>query len=315
MQFFLSALLTSFVLVLALVPAVRRLSLQWEFVDRPSQRKIHTAPVPLMGGVAIFIGSAAALMLFEGPSPRTLTIVIGGLALVLIGSVDDWYKTKGLEFPVWPRLIGYILVSSVPLWFGIEIAGISDPIHQGYLFFTPWLSWLMTMGWIFAITNMINFIDGVDGLAAGIASISALTLMLAALYKGQEGTAVLAAILAGACIAFLGYNFYPAKIFMGDAGATFLGYTLAVIAVDGAFKSTTALSILIPILALGVPILDTSVVFIRRLLEKKSICKADKLHTHHSLLKMGLSQVQTVSFLYLIAALFSAISIILLMML
>ena len=146
---------------------------------------------------------------------------------------------------------------------------------------------------------MINFIDGVDGLAAGVSMISSLTLCVTALLRHQTETALLSLIIFGACAAFLAYNFYPARIFMGDAGAAFLGYTLALIAVEGAFKSATLITIFIPLLALGVPILDTVIVMTRRLVEGKGLHKADKLHTHHVLMRWGLSQIQTVSFLYL----------------
>ncbi len=296
-----------------MVPLLRMLAIRVGFVDRPSIRKIHAAPIPLLGGVALYIGCISSLILFDGFSRLTMTILCGGALLVSIGLIDDWHKTQGKDFAVWPRLFIYLVVSTIPLWFGIQILGLTNLANPGTLIFPMWLVWLSTTLWVFAITNMINFIDGVDGLAAGIAILSALTLFVAALIKGQEGTAVLAAVLAGSCIAFLAYNFYPARIFMGDAGATFLGYTLAVIAIDGAFKRATMISILIPILALAVPIMDTFIVFLRRFIENKGLHRADKLHTHHSLLKLGLSQVQTVTFLYLIGMVFSLLSVILML--
>jgi UDP-GlcNAc:undecaprenyl-phosphate GlcNAc-1-phosphate transferase len=162
---------------------------------------------------------------------------------------------------------------------------------------------------------MLNFIDGIDGLASGVCVISSLTLFAASLIFNHTSTAVVAVALAGSCLAFLAYNFHPARIFMGDAGATFLGYTLAVTAIDGTLKGATILSLSVPMLALGVPILDTVIVFSRRLLEGKGLHRADNLHTHHSLMKWGLTQVQTVSFLYLIAAVFSLLSIVILLVL
>lgn len=306
--------MTSFLIVCVLVPYIRTISLRFGFVDRPSTRKIHQSPVPLMGGVAIYIGVITSLFLFDGFSARVLTILIGGSILLITGLLDDGCKAKGKEFPIWPRLVIYMMVSAIPVCFGIQVIGISNTTGDGMLMFPVWLSWLVTMAWVFGITNMVNFIDGVDGLASGIVTIASVTLFVVALLKGQEGTAVLAAILAGACVAFLLYNFYPAKIFMGDAGAIFIGYTLAVVAVDGSFKSATLISILIPIFALGVPILDTIIVFSRRFLERKGFHKADKLHTHHSLMQWGLTQTQTVSFLYLIGAFFSLLSIIILLL-
>lgn len=306
-------LLTALGSVYCLVPAVRSLALHYGFVDRPAARKIHRDPIPLMGGVAIFAGCLVSLYLFVGWTSLTATITVGGTMLVMIGLVDDWYKSKGKEFAVWPRLMLYIAASTVPLWFGVEIAGVKRWFGDGMWMFPEWINAGFTVIWVFALINMMNFIDGVDGLAAGIAAISSLSLFVVALLKGQSQSALVAAIMIGAALAFLAYNFYPAKIFMGDAGATFLGYTLAVIAVEGAFKRATALSILVPMLALGVPILDTAIVFARRLLLGKGLHRADKLHTHHSLMHWGLTQTQTVSFLYLIAAIFCLLSILLLL--
>jgi UDP-GlcNAc:undecaprenyl-phosphate GlcNAc-1-phosphate transferase len=302
--------LTAFGVVIGLVPFIRSLALRMGFVDRPGGRKIHKHPIPLMGGVAIYVGSIASMAVFDGLSPRTMTVALGGTALVAIGLIDDWFKTKGKEFAVWPRVAVYAAVSAVPILFGIKIIGMSKFMGGGMVIFPVWFMWLSTMLWVFAITNMINFIDGVDGLASGIVTISSLTLFVISLMKGQYGTAVMAAVIAGASAAFLVYNFYPAKIFMGDAGATFLGFSLAVLAIDGAFKSATLAAVAVPILVLGVPILDTVIVFFRRILEGKGLHKADKLHTHHSLMQWGLTQTQTVSFLYLVGLLFSLISII-----
>lgn len=312
---YLAALLTSFGIVFALVPAARKIAVRIGFVDRPTHRKIHALPIPLLGGTVLYIGVVLAMALFQERPSLMLTILTGGTLLVSIGLVDDWYKSKGNEFPVWPRIIVYLAASSVPLFYGIQIIGVSRLSQSGMFLFPEWLVWSSTILWVFAITNMLNFIDGVDGLAAGIALISSLTLCVIALLKGETGTAILAVIVVGACAAFLAYNFHPARIFMGDAGATFLGYTLAVAAIDGAFKSTTFVSILVPLLALGMPIMDTFIVFIRRFKEGRALHRADKLHTHHSLMKWGLTQIQTVSFLYLIGVLFSLLSIIVLLIL
>jgi UDP-GlcNAc:undecaprenyl-phosphate GlcNAc-1-phosphate transferase len=200
----------------------------------------------------------------------------------------------------------------VPLWFGIGVTGIRIGGDQMWIFSSE-MTMIATMLWVFALINMMNFMDGVDGLASGIAAISSITLLAVAILKGQGPSAVAAAIVGGAALGFLAYNFYPAKMFMGDAGATFLGYALAVIAVDGAFKSAAVLSIFVPLLALGVPIMDTAIVFTRRLWSGKGIHRADKLHTHHSLLHWGLTQRQTVSFLYLIGTVFSLLAILLLL--
>ena len=303
----------SFAIVFASVPPLRTLALRHGFVDRPNQRKIHNKPIPLMGGAAIFVGCVISMFVFIGFTPLTWTIVTGGTVLVIVGLLDDSAKAKGRDFPVWPRVILYMGAASIPSLFHIKIAGIANPFTDLFISFPDWFSWLMTMLWVFGLINMINFIDGVDGLASGVCTLSALTLLTVALITGQPSSAILAVIVAGSCFGFLVHNFYPARIFMGDAGATFLGYTLAVIAVDGTYKRATFITVLVPVLALGLPIFDTAYVMLRRLLSGKGLHRADKLHTHHVLMKWGLSQVQTVSFLYLIAALFALLSIILLL--
>jgi len=303
----------SFIIGMALIPLVRTAALRTGFVDRPSQRKVHAVPVPLLGGLALYTAITAIMLAASGPTPLTLSIAVGGGMLVAVGLVDDYWKTRSRDFPVWPRLILYAAAGVVPLMYGIRIEGISRLGGQGMLLFTGWVSALVTVLWIFALINMINFIDGVDGLAGGVSIISAITLLVAALYKGHMETAVLAAVVAGTCSAFLAFNFHPARIFMGDAGAAFLGYALAVLAVNGAFKSATLVSVLVPVLALGVPILDTAVVMLRRLIRGTGLHRADKLHTHHALMRWGLNQVQTVAFLYLIAAVLGLLAIILLL--
>ncbi|GIO14915.1 undecaprenyl-phosphate alpha-N-acetylglucosaminyl 1-phosphate transferase [Cohnella xylanilytica] len=312
---YLYALGFSFLLVLLLVPIVRAGALRIGFVDRPARRKVHTKPVPLSGGVAIYAGVIATTFLFLGDSPIFRAIAVGGALLVAIGLVDDAFKSSGREFPVWPRLLIYIGVSLIPSAFGITIAGISAPSRSAMILFSPGWAAFFTALWVFSLINMLNFIDGIDGLASGVCVISSFTLFAASLIGNQSVTALIGIALAGACLAFLTYNFHPARIFMGDAGATFLGYTLAVTAIEGTLKGATFLSLFVPVLALGVPILDTVIVFSRRLLEGKGLHRADNLHTHHSLMRWGLTQVQTVSFLYLIAAVFSLMSIVILLML
>ncbi|MBC8081513.1 MAG: undecaprenyl/decaprenyl-phosphate alpha-N-acetylglucosaminyl 1-phosphate transferase [Gorillibacterium sp.] len=298
-------------IVLFLVPFIRQAAIHIGFVDLPGNRKIHVHPVPLMGGIAIYVGVVVPMLLYAGWTAQTKTVLVGGTILVITGLWDDWYKTKGKDFPVWPRLIIYLMAATVPLWFGIEIVGLMG--LKSIIYFPQLLAWIATIVWVFAISNMINFIDGVDGLASGIVTIASAALLIAALWQHQQEPGILAAIICGVCIAFLTFNFYPARIFMGDAGAIFLGYSIAVLSVNGSFKSATVLSILIPILALGVPILDTTVVFMRRLLRGGGLHKADKLHTHHMLMRWGLTQAQTVAFMYLIEIAFTLLAVIVLL--
>jgi len=307
-------LILSACIVCALVPVLQVFARRIGFVDQPSRRKIHAEPIPLMGGVAIYIGCMIAIFVFLPSHPAALAVATGGTVLMLTGLLDDWYKTRGKEFPVWPRLVIYILVSAIPIGFGVQIVGMTNIRMGGMIEFPTWFGWLATMLWVFAITNMINFIDGVDGLASGIVAISAFTLLVIAVLKGEHNHAILAQILLGACAAFLAFNFHPARIFMGDAGAVFIGYMVAVIAMDAATKSAALISTFVPFIALGVPILDTAIVFMRRLIKGQSLHKADKMHTHHTLLKWGLSQRLTVTFLYLIGMIFSLLAIIIVLL-
>jgi UDP-GlcNAc:undecaprenyl-phosphate GlcNAc-1-phosphate transferase len=312
---YLYALGLAFLLILLTVPMVRTVALKIGFVDRPTKRKVHSEPVPLSGGVAIYAGVIVTVWAFLGKGPLLTALALGGGLLVGIGLIDDAFKAYAKEFPIWPRLITYIGVSMIPSAFGISIAGVSVPARSAMILFSPGWAAFFTLLWVFALLNMLNFIDGIDGLASGVTAISSMTLFAASLIFSHQDTALVAVALSGACLAFLAYNFHPARIFMGDAGATFLGYTLAVTAVDGTLKGATLLSLSVPMLALGVPILDTMIVFSRRLLVGKGLHRADNLHTHHSLMKWGLTQVQTVSFLYLIAAVFSLLSIVVLLVL
>jgi UDP-GlcNAc:undecaprenyl-phosphate/decaprenyl-phosphate GlcNAc-1-phosphate transferase len=312
---YLYALAFAFAIVILLVPLVRNVAIRMGFVDLPTKRKIHAEPVPLSGGVAIFAGVVVTSFLFMGHPQLFRAILLGGIALVVIGLVDDGYKSRSMEFRIWPRLLVYIGVAFIPVWQGISIQGITSPSSSAMILFSTSVAAFFTVIWVFALINMLNFIDGIDGLASGVCVISSLTLFAASLIANHSDTAIVAVALAGSCLAFLAHNFHPARIFMGDAGATFLGYTLAVTAIDGTLKGATLLSLSVPLLALGVPILDTAIVFTRRLVEGKGLHRADNLHTHHSLMKWGLTQVQTVSFLYLIAAVFSLLSIVVLLVL
>jgi UDP-GlcNAc:undecaprenyl-phosphate GlcNAc-1-phosphate transferase len=305
--------ITAFAFVYVSVPYVRKLAISLGFVDRPNARKIHKEPIPLLGGIPLYVGFVLAAGLFGNAGRTFWGIAVGGLLIFGVGVVDDYYKTRGKDFKAWPKFLMQILAAVILVAFGVSVGGINLPFHNHYYPFPLWLSVLTTVLWVVAITNMMNFLDGVDGLASGLAAISAMTLFFIALLKHQYPMAVFAVVLMGCALGFLRHNFHPARIFMGDAGATFLGYVLAAIAVDGAFKSATLVSLVVPVLALGVPILDTLWVIIRRFRENRPIYVADKGHTFHLLMKSGLTQVQTVAFLYLLGICFSLASIVVLL--
>lgn len=304
--------LLAFVIVYALVPVMRAIAMRTGFVDIPNQRKIHRDPIPLLGGTAMFIGFfATTLIMAEEINSEYIGLALGALLIFLIGLIDDYAKTRGKDFPAAPKFIGQLAAASILIAFDIRIEGVTIPFGGGgYYVFDYWVSVLGTILWVVGITNMFNFLDGVDGLAGGIAAISATTLLFISLLKGQATSAMFAVTLIAISLAFLRHNFHPARIFMGDSGATFLGFTLAAIAVEGAFKAATLVSVAVPVLALGVPIFDFFYVTIRRLRENRPIYKADKAHTFHQLMRSGMNQIQTVAFLYLLGIVFSLASII-----
>ncbi|GIQ67160.1 hypothetical protein PACILC2_57280 [Paenibacillus cisolokensis] len=245
---------------------------------------------------------------------ETAAIFAGGVLLIVIGTIDDWYKTKGKDFPALPKMIVQVSAAVLVYASGIAFTGFYNPMSGEYVVLPEILQFILTILWIFGVTTVINFSDGMDGLAGGLAAISAITLFIVALAKGQSSSAVMAIALVGITLAYLRYNKPPAKIFMGDAGATFLGFILAVIALDGAFKQATVLSLFIPILALGVPIFDNLFVVAKRFMQGKAIYEADASQAHYRLLRSGMTQKQAVLFLYLISTCLSLSSIILLLL-
>ncbi|RNB79105.1 undecaprenyl/decaprenyl-phosphate alpha-N-acetylglucosaminyl 1-phosphate transferase [Brevibacillus nitrificans] len=310
--------LLSFCIVLVLIPPLGKLAFRLDFVDKPRkdvERKIHREPIPLTASYAIFIGFAASFLLFSKESTvQTLAVLAGSLLLLIIGTIDDWYKTQGKDFSALPKMIVQVSAAVLVYLSGITFSGFYNPFSGEYILLPVWLQFILTILWIFGVTTVINFSDGMDGLAGGLSAILAGTLFVVALAKGQSTSAVMAISLIGVALAYLRYNKPPAKIFMGDAGATFLGFILAVIALDGAFKQATILSLFIPILALGVPIFDNLFVVTKRFLQGKPIYQADASQVHYRLLRTGLNPKQVVAFLCLISVCFSLTSIILLLL-
>ena len=308
----------AFLIAWMLVPGLRKLAFRWKFYDMPNHRKIHREPLPMLGGAAIFAGFlAATLVVYKYWSEETTTylgLLIGATLLFGIGLVDDFYKTRRKDFPAAPRFVIHILAAGCVAYFGGSVQGFTMPFPEPhYVAFSPFLSVAVTIIWIVGVINVFNFLDGIDGLAGGIATISATTLSFVALVKGEVPTAIWGFALAGAALGFLKHNFHPARIIMGDAGSTLIGFLLGAISVIGAFKSVTVVSIFVPVLALGVPILDGLRVVIRRVLSGKPPHKPDRTHSHHRLLDAGFSQVQTVAVLYLVSACFSLTSLIVLL--
>lgn len=286
-----------FMLTILLTPLIKKLAIRIGAVDKPNQRKVHMKVMPRLGGLAIYISFIAGVLLLQPDSPHSLPILLGSLIIVLTGIIDDIRELS-------PRvkLMGQLAAALVVVLSGIHVEFINLPFG-GQLEFGIF-SIPLTILWIVGVTNAINLIDGLDGLAAGVSSIALLTISGMAIIMGDAYVTVLGLILMASTIAFLFYNFYPAKIFMGDTGALFLGYMISVLSLLG-FKNVTFISLIIPALILGVPISDTFFAIIRRLVHKQPLSAPDKSHLHHCLLRLGFSHRQVVLIIYAIATMFS----------
>ncbi|TGE38192.1 undecaprenyl/decaprenyl-phosphate alpha-N-acetylglucosaminyl 1-phosphate transferase [Desulfosporosinus fructosivorans] len=304
-----------FIIVYSIIPILKRVSLKLNFVDKPTERKKHNEPIPLLGGVGIFIGFLCGYVTFVRPINREfIFVIIASVLILLIGIVDDWFKTLGKEFPVWPRLIVHIFAAVIIYSSGIVFYGFTNPLTHQYIVLPVFLQFVLTIMWILGVTTVINWSDGMDGLAGSLSAIAGSTLFVVALAKGQHDSALMSALIVGAALGFLRYNKHPAQIFMGDSGANFLGFILGIVALNGAFKQATLISISIPVLALGVPIFDNLFVVFKRFSKGEPIYKADAGQIHHRLLSSGLNQKQVVAFISLMGICFSLLSIVILLL-
>lgn len=301
-----AAIFISFIMT----PLVRRLAFKINAIDIPKdERRVHKEPMPLLGGLAIFISVVITSLIFLPIDKTLLSIIIGGSIIVFSGIIDDINGLSPKKKVLFQLAAGLVLIIG-----DIKIDFVTNPFSvNNTLFYLKWFSIPITLFWIIGITNTLNLIDGLDGLAAGVAMISSFSLMIVAGKFGfsrYTNVIILSAIVGGACLGFLPFNFNPAKIFMGDTGALFLGFMLAAISIEGVMKSIATIAIIVPIIILGVPIFDTTFAIFRRLLNGQSITSADKGHLHHRLLNKGFSQRKTVLILYGISALFGLFAVI-----
>ena len=296
--------LITFLAGAALVPLVKRAAIHTGAMDIPNERKVHKKPMPRMGGLAIFGAFLIGYMLFARMSTTMLSILIGGFVIVLTGIFDDIKP-----IPAKIKFLLQIIASCIVVFYG-HIALNKIGVFGLVINFPEPINFIISILFIVAITNAINLIDGLDGLAAGVSSIYFATIAVIAymLNKMQGLDTILSLIMLGSTLGFLVHNFHPAKIFMGDTGSLFLGFTISVVALLG-FKGTTLTSLIIPILILAIPIFDTVLAICRRLLKGEKIMAPDKEHFHHQLLKMKFSVPTTVLIIYGIDILFASVSI------
>ena len=273
-------------------------------MDIPNARKVHTKPMPRLGGLGIFLGFLFGYMLFGVQSVQMNSILIGGFIIVLTGVIDD---IKPL--PAKTKLIGQILAACVLCFYGNILL---DKVEAfGVVLKFGYFAYPLTILFVVACINVINLIDGLDGLANGTCAIFYTTIGIIIVLHGciSSLNASLTFIMLGATLGFLYHNFYPAKIFAGDSGSMFQGFMIATISLLG-FKTATIMSLFVPILILGIPILDTLFAIIRRLIRHQPIFLPDKCHLHHQLLNLGLSHRNTVLAIYAMNILFASASLI-----
>ena len=284
-----------FLLSLVITPLIKRLAIKIGAVDQPNHRKVHQKVMPRLGGLAIFISMLVGVLILQPDSQYFWPIILGSTIIIITGFLDDLYEISPKV-----KLLGQVIATTIVIIGGVQVEFINLPF--GLTLDFGIMSIPLTFLWIIGITNAINLIDGLDGLAAGVSSIVLITISTMAIVIHPFVMAI-GFILLGSTLGFLVYNFHPAKIFMGDTGALFLGFMIAVISILG-FKNITVFSLLLPVIILGVPISDTLFAIIRRIVNKKPLSSPDKSHLHHCLLRLGYSHRQTVLIIYFMSAVF-----------
>ena len=293
------AVAMALILSFAATPGVKWFANRVGAIDVPKDsRRIHKEPMPRLGGLAIFIGFLLSVILLVDITRQIQGVLLGAVVVVIVGVIDDI-----MPLPALLKFFIQIIAALIAVGHGVVIDAFSNPFvfsASRYIFLRSF-SIPITVIWIVAITNSVNLIDGLDGLAVGVSIISSIAMVIISLMVSDPNVALIMAALAGACLGFMPYNFNPAKIFMGDAGALLLGYILATVSILGLFKFYAVVSFAAPFLVLALPLFDTSFAFLRRLLKGKNPMSPDRGHFHHRLLDMGLSQKQAVAVLYAIS--------------
>jgi UDP-GlcNAc:undecaprenyl-phosphate/decaprenyl-phosphate GlcNAc-1-phosphate transferase len=307
---------------LFVTPYVRRLALNVGMLDATGERRMHDQPKPRIGGIAVYLGFAFALFSALGYLIRTkqfgdlanlhdvIGLIFGGTLILMVGIWDD---VMGMS----PRakLFAQFVVAAISLLYGFVIPGfVTNPIHPHGppLFIPPWLSIVLTMLWYVGMMNAINFIDGLDGLLSGLTVISASSLIVIDFNRGHAEIALVLAALAGGALGFLRYNWNPAKIILGDSGALFIGYVFATVSIIGVSKTAFAISLLVPLLVLGLPVADTAAAIVRRTRAGKAFYEADRGHFHHQLIfRFGLNVRQAVLLIYAVCLALGVLALIL----
>lgn len=292
------------VTTVVLIPLAKKLAIKLNAIDYPSARRINMLPIPRLGGVAMFGGICTALIVLclgiqyagwmnpfiphDGMDVNYLGVGCGVVFMFLVGVADDVFDLSPKA-----KMFGQIVAACIVVASGLLLSGIHNPFGRGYIEF-GWVAYPITIFYLVAFANIINLIDGLDGLAAGITAISGAAIVVLAFLMFRFDAVVVGTVLVGVCVGFLKDNFYPASIFMGDSGALMLGFSIGVVSLFAVARSALFVSLFVPILAAGVPILDTFFAIVRRKREHRPIDEADKGHIHHRLMRAGFSQRTTV---------------------
>ncbi|HWT04729.1 MAG TPA: MraY family glycosyltransferase [Xanthomonadales bacterium] len=309
------------VTALITTPYVRRLALNVGMLDATGERRMHDQPKPRIGGIAVYLGFALALfaalgyLLNDTNSYKDLKnlhdfvgLIFGGTLILMVGIWDD---VMGMS----PRakLLAQCAVAAISMLYGFQIHYVNDPLHHGHtIFFPAWFSVVLTMMWYVGMMNAINFIDGLDGLLSGVTVISSISMIAIALSRNHAEIALVLAALAGGALGFLRYNWNPAKIILGDSGALFIGYIFATVSIIGASKTAFAISLLVPLVILALPVLDTVATIVRRTTAGKKFYEADRGHFHHQLIfRFGLNVRQAVLLIYAVCIVLGVIALVL----
>ncbi len=294
---YIAAFASAFAVSIVMTPVAKTISIKAGAIDYPKDRGMHKKPMPRMGGIAIVCGFLITVLMIspfidEIETKKLIGLLVGSVIIAVLGAFDD-IKNLSAKF----KLAVQIIAALVVIFSGVRIQFVIWPFTATF----NALSAPFTLIWIIGVTNAVNLIDGLDGLAAGVSSIAALSIMVLCILTGSETAVVLMAALAGACIGFLPRNFNPAEIFMGDTGATFIGFVLSVTSIIGVFKGYTILALVVSVFCLGLPIFDTLFAMGRRVINHKPIMQADRGHLHHRLIDRGYSQKQAVVTLYILS--------------
>jgi UDP-GlcNAc:undecaprenyl-phosphate GlcNAc-1-phosphate transferase len=315
-----AALVVATLTALYVTPRMRRLALHVGILDVVDERRMHEVPKPRIGGIAVYLGFAFALFatvgfalrftpLFHDPDDINdfLGLLFGGTLIALIGVWDDVMGMRPRS-----KLLAQILVAIVSMIYGFVIPGFEVPFTHTYVSIPLFVSVPLTLLWYLGMMNAINFLDGLDGLLSGVTAISGAFLVVIALGYGHAVAALVLCALVGGALGFLPYNFYPAKIILGDTGSLFIGYVFATVSIIITAKVAVAVSLLIPLIALALPVVDTAAAIFRRARAGKSVTEGDRRHFHHILVfDLGLNVRQAVLLIYVVCFVLGALAFVL----